>query len=316
MRAWWVLGLRAALRVVSWCERAPASRLALAAAVALPLAVSLRACPSEGLRLATFNIRRFGVEPTDMAQLVAMVERFDADIIAVQEIQKFERLQELAATLRQRGRPYVAVATECGGRRQMHVGFLYDERRARLKQLREFRELLPEEGGCEGDRPGLLGVFESGGSEVHALVVHLKAGDGDNEFKQRSQQWRRLQELTSKLKHEGARRIVLLGDMNSTGFLTNRRGERDLIESFARDGGMTVATAPLSCTEYYRGDRDRMLPSLLDHVLVSSSALVAGSVEVHAHCAQLRCAPQKAGDMPSSYTDVSDHCPVTLRLTP
>jgi hypothetical protein len=59
-----------------------------------------------------------------------------------------------------------------------------------------------------------------------------------------------------------------------------------------------------------------MEPSLLDHVLVSGDALVTSSVEVHAHCAELRCTPQQPDTMPPSYMDVSDHCPVTFRLAP
>jgi len=313
--------LRALLRLVARAERHPRALAALAAALlVLPVVFAARGCVGGDLRLSTFNIRRFGVEPTDTARLLTLLESLDADVIAVQEIQRLDRLQELAAELRRRGRPYEAAASDCGGRQQMHVGFLFDTRRVRLERLREFRELLPDEGegGCtDGDRPGLLGVFRRtgpGGGQLHALVVHLKAGDSDEFFKKRSEQWQKLQAITSSLQAQGARQIILLGDVNSTGFLENRRGERDLIQGFAQRNGMTVASAPLGCTEYYSAGKGTMLPSLLDHVLISSPSLVPGSIQVHSHCAELRCEPQPSGSMPPSYTDVSDHCPVTFQV--
>lgn len=267
--------------------------------------------------MATYNLRHFGKEQKDEKELARILSGLDADILAVQEVRKPEHLEKLAAEMGGLRRAYRAVSSECAGRQQMHVSFVYDTRRVTLKKTREFRELLPEEGGCsEGDRPGLLGVFEVGGEELHALVVHLKSGGGDDELQRRRQQIERLRGLLGVLKADGARKIVLLGDMNTTGYLDNDRGERDLVDGVAREAGLSVATAGLRCTEYYRKNKRNLVPSLLDHVLVSSSALVPSSVEVHAHCKELQCSPQTIDKMPPSYTEVSDHCPVSFRLAP
>lgn len=316
MRPLRLLALRSFLSLVLRVERAPRqAALALGLVVAAPLLG--RGCLGGELRMATYNLRHFGAEAKDMDRLAGILETIDVDVLAVQEVRKPEQLEKLASDLSGLRRAYRAVSSECAGRRGMHVGFLYDTRKVTLKKTREFRELLPEEGGCSGgDRPGLLGVFEAGGKEVHALVVHLKAGGNDEEFRQRKEQIGRLRRLVAVLRTEGAGRIVLLGDLNTTGFLENERGERDLIEEAARQEGLAVATGGLRCTEYYRKDRRRMEPSLLDHVLVSGDALVPSSVEVHAHCAELQCAPRQPDTMPPSYTDVSDHCPVTFRLAP
>jgi endonuclease/exonuclease/phosphatase family metal-dependent hydrolase len=309
-----ILALRALLSMIRRAERAPRAAVLVGSLLAAaPLLGS--SCLGGDLRVATYNLRHFGVEPKDMHRLTGILERLDADVVAVQEIRRPDRLEQLARDLGGWRRSYRAVSSSCAGRQGMHVGFLYDARRVTLKGTREFRELLPDEGGCsEGDRPGFLAVFEAGGQEVHALVVHLKSGGDDEEFRQRRQQIERLNRLTGMLRAQGAKRILLLGDMNTTGYLDNERGERDLVEGLARENGLTVATGGLRCTEYYRKDRRNVIPSLLDHALVSGAALVPSSTEVHEHCAELRCAPHRADSMPPSYTDVSDHCPVTFRV--
>ena len=312
MRAQW---LRSVLRVVTTIEGAPrrTGAVALLALAALG-ATGVRGClPGRGdVRMATFNIRRFGVEPTDMTRLTAMVGELSADVVAVQEIQSADRLTELATRL---GPGWRTALSACGGRREMHVGFLYRSDRLTLRQVREFRELLPEEGGCtDGDRPGLLAVFDGpDGQPLHALTLHLKAGGQASDVTQRQAQWKRIEALLAHLRGEGARRIVVLGDVNSTGFLDNARGERDLIEQLARRHGLDLARPPLACTEYFQHKGD-MVPSFLDHALVSEGSLVAGSTRVHSHCAALSCTPQSPDAMPPTYTDVSDHCPVTFTV--
>jgi endonuclease/exonuclease/phosphatase family metal-dependent hydrolase len=307
--------LRAALGLLRRVERHPQRARAVAIGTLALVLVLGRGCVPAPLTLATYNLRHFGAEPKDQGKLRASVGGLGADLVAVQEVRDPAALDRLASELSGLRRAYQAVSSGCGGRRGMHVGFLYDTRRMTLLQTREFRELLPEEGGCsEGDRPGLLGVFEADGQPLHALVVHLKAGGSDGDFRERKAQYERLQRLLGLLRAEGARRVVLLGDLNTTGFLGNERRERELVEALARGGGLEVATTPLRCTEYYRKDERTMEPSLLDHALVSEGALEPGSVEVHSHCRELACAPRAPGAMPPSYAGVSDHCPVTLRL--
>ncbi|MCS6898780.1 MAG: endonuclease/exonuclease/phosphatase family protein [Myxococcales bacterium] len=310
-----ILILRALLSLVHHIKRAPrVTAWITSLMVAAPLAGS--SCLGGDLRVATYNLRHFGVEPKDMNRLVRIFERLDADVVAVQEIRRTDRLEQLARELSGSRRSYRAVSSLCAGHREMHVGFLYDAKKVTLKETREFRELLPEEGSCsEGDRPGFLGIFQVGGDQLHALVVHLKSGGSEEDFRQRRQQIERLNRLTGLLRAQGAQRLVVLGDMNTTGYLDNTQGERDLLGTVARNHGLVVATDGLRCTEYYRKNHHDAHPSLLDHALVSRAALVPFSTEVHEHCAKLRCAPQPVDSMPPSYTDISDHCPVTFRMT-
>lgn len=298
-------------------ERSPRLGAAAILMSSLLLMLSFQGCTQRDLRMATYNLRHFGVEPKDERELKRIFSELNPDILAVQEVRTPERLEQLAYEMSGFRRSYRAIYSECAGRRQMHVGFIYDSRRTILKKTQEFRELLPENGGCsEGDRPGFLGVFSTKQGDIHALVVHLKAGGSDEDWKQRRGQLEKLRVLLAKLKVEGAEKIVLLGDMNSTGYLGNERGERDQLDFVAREAGLSTATAGLPCSEYYKKSPRKMVPSLLDHVLISSSILAPSSVQVHAHCQQLQCVPSVPGAMPPSYTDVSDHCPVSFRLVP
>jgi len=101
------------------------------------LLLALRGCG--GVRAGTYNIRRFGVEPTDLPRLAAIVEESGADVLALQEIEAEAAPRALAARLSRRGRSFVVALSTCGGKSGMRVGSLYDEARVRLVGTREFR---------------------------------------------------------------------------------------------------------------------------------------------------------------------------------
>jgi len=288
---------------------------ALGLLVGLALLALRPAAPAP--RLATYNIRRFGVEATDLDRLVSLLRRVDADVVAVQEIQDralFERLRDRLSAAS--GRRYRAVLSRCGGKSEMQVGFLWDARAITLLGTREYPELTgPDEGRCHtGERAALLGEFDAGGRRLSLLVLHLKAGGEAEDARRRRGQWERAFAIADALRADGTRELAILGDTNSTGYLDNRHGERDFIRARAADHALTVITHPLDCSEYFHREGGGLTPSLLDHLVATPGLLQARSVRVHGFCAELACAPQPPGQDPPEFATVSDHCPVSAGL--
>lgn len=266
-----------------------------------------------GFRAGTFNIRCFGNEPTDMERLTAIVEATDSDVLAIQEVQSEKAAQDLARRLSKGSRRYVFTQSSCGGRSLMHLGFLYDTTRVSLVTTTEYPELDPAGGGsCSaGERPGLAGLFERNGRRFHLLAVHLAAGGEKEKMERRRVQWKRAHEIAAKLRESAP--VAILGDTNSTGFLDDKGGERTFIEEEAKKNTLDVSTRDLRCTEYFQPSATKqMVPSLLDHVVVSPELAKAGSARVHGYCVELACATTT--EKHPDYVRVSDHCPVTFDL--
>jgi endonuclease/exonuclease/phosphatase family metal-dependent hydrolase len=263
-----------------------------------------------GLRVGTYNIRRFGVEPTDMDQLARVIERADVDVLAVQEIQDEEKLRKLAARL---GRYKVALS-RCGGRSAMRLGFLYDDAKLTLERTDEYPELDPDRrGDCGGERPGFLGVFRRGSRTIDLLSVHFVPGGDRERMTRRKEQWEKVHRIVAALRAGGAE-VIVLGDVNATGYLDDANGERTFIDARAREAGLGVASSDLACSEYARRPDGVLGPSLLDHVVATPLTVAPWSIDVRGYCAELKCAPH-TGDPPGEFARVSDHCPVTFRLT-
>jgi endonuclease/exonuclease/phosphatase family metal-dependent hydrolase len=263
-----------------------------------------------GLRVGTYNIRRFGIEPTDMDRLARVIERADVDVLAVQEIQDEAKLRALASRL---GRYKVALS-RCGGRSAMRIGFLYDDTKVALERTDEYPELDPDRrGDCAGERPGFVGVFRSGSRTIDLLAVHFLPGGDREKMARRKEQWENVHRIVAALRAAGAE-VIVLGDVNATGYLDDAHGERTFIDERATEAGLGVATSTLACSEYSRRPDGVLGPNLLDHVVATPRTVAPWSVGVRGYCAELRCAPHP-GDPPPEFARVSDHCPVTFRLT-
>lgn len=312
------LGLVSAL---AWLSEKPKRALLAIAVLALSLgAFAPHGCwPGHGpVKVATFNIRRFGVEPTDMKMLADTVADVGADILAVQEIQSVAKLDALAKKLSGPGRSYTHALASCGGKSEMLVGFLYDQRRVRLERTREFAELDPDSNGSctEGDRAGLVGEFDVRGRRVSLLVVHLSAGGTADKAEKRRAQWQRVATIVERLKKEGATSVAVVGDTNSTGYLDNRHGERDFIGRLLSARRLELPTGALACSEYWVPSGATMQPALLDHVIATPGLVAPGSATLHGYCAALRCQPHDHGEAPEAFVHVSDHCPVSFQIAP
>jgi endonuclease/exonuclease/phosphatase family metal-dependent hydrolase len=317
LRALAIVGLLVALAVVRVLEKIFGKRVWIALVVlaaVVGFAIRFGACDRDSdVRVGTYNIRRFGVENTDMRRLTGVVASTRADVLALQEIQSEAKVADLAKRLSTAGRSFAFKLSTCGGRSEMRVGFLYDEKRVALVTTREFPELAPDErGSCNGERPGLLGTFSrgAGGTRFQLLVFHLIAGGDAEKIAKRKAQWRLAHRIAKDARAAGP--IAILGDTNSTGYLDDRGGERTFIDAQAEQAGMVVETRPLGCSEYFQPEPPAIRPSLLDHVVATPGFARAGSVRLHGYCAELACHPTSAP--PEEYTVVSDHCPVTIDL--
>ena len=126
---------------------------------ALLLTLALTACrPREPLRVGTYNIRNLGAEPTDLERLARVIVDVRPAALALQEVVDGAALTALEARLSAQGAPRFAhLLARCGGKRTLHVGFLYDTTRVKLERAEEFPGLAPDgDGACDGsDRAGL-----------------------------------------------------------------------------------------------------------------------------------------------------------------
>ena len=85
-------------------------------------ALRLASC-GHGVRVGTYNIRRFGIGPTDMDRLTAIVGATEADVLALQEIQSEEKMKDLARRLSVGGRRYAFRLSACGGRSAIRMQY-------------------------------------------------------------------------------------------------------------------------------------------------------------------------------------------------
>lgn len=270
-------------------------------------------CAAGDLRVATFNIRNFRPEKTDVARLVTLLEELDADVIAVQEIEDPAGFKDVVGRIRAPGRRYALALSRCGGRSAMHVGFVYDAARIELRGQQEYPELDPGGGGdCRGERSGLLGQFAESEVPFELLVVHLVATGDEERAARRRAQWDLALAIVARRRGEGAGAIAILGDTNSTGYMDDRWGERTFITRRLRETGLELPTSQLGCSAYWRPEPDTLAPSLLDHVVVTPGFPASGAAEVRGFCAEVACRGLPGDSPPPDYMKVSDHCPVVL----
>ena len=301
------------------CVLAVRTRIGFVTLALFSVYLAARGCGGASLRIGTFNVREFGTR-TDLVRLTELLSEADSDVMAMQEIQRPDLMPHLVARLSERsGRWYQAVVSACGGKRTMHVGFLYDTERVHLDQMQEFPELRDDRGGsCSiGARAGLLGVFSTNRwwskKRYSLLTVHFPAGAQPVQVRERQTFWARALQIATRIRDGGQGRVLVLGDVNSTGYRDNSYRERDAIHDAVARAGFRVLTPNLGCTEYFQPEgRSSFMPSHLDHIVGGTEVTSTAPARVLGFCETLRCAPTQA--MPSDYEAVSDHCPVLLTI--
>ena len=268
--------------------------------------------------VGTFNIRLFPDRDTRPADVAERLTELDADVVMVQEIRDPSALHAMLDGIAAvGGRRYgVSLGPMCRTS-ELRLGVLFDRARYALVQQRPQKELDPE-GRCscrDGHPPALLAVLErADGIRLGAMSVHLLFGARSWQFCARRGQWEQLVASIDRLVQELQIPLVVGGDFNSTGYAEDDLGERTFIEQTVADAGLTLATAGLRCTAYWRPNRrlKDYVPSMLDHVLVSGAA-VSGA-EVLGMCATLAGRTCPGDEANPDFHHVSDHCPVRVDI--
>jgi endonuclease/exonuclease/phosphatase family metal-dependent hydrolase len=288
--------------------------------------------PREGnLRIVTFNIRNFPVEPpqegqsapplsyslaSDQEEILEMLAGLRFGLLAVQEIRDTAAFDALLAQLSSAtGRALHAVWSENANGNEQHIGLVVDLDHHALDDVREHLEV-----DVSGTlRPGLSAQVTSldGGADFRAMVVHLASGDSNKRRILRGDQVRAIAGVVEDLVAEtGEADVVVLGDMNTAG------GEEELpaLDATMDASGLRRAVGPMACTSYWvkKSTNPLIRPSLLDQVYLGSFDELDEEVPVLAggHCAVHACERYESRDEATGGTfwDVSDHCPVYFEV--
>jgi endonuclease/exonuclease/phosphatase family metal-dependent hydrolase len=267
--------------------------------------------------LGTFNIRLFPDRGTAPLAVANRIAELDVDLFMVQEIRQPVAFDAVLAAVSSRlGRDYAASLGPMCSTSELRLGIVYDRRRFREVEQRVQAKLDPEARcSCrDGHPPAFLSVLEAeDGTRLAAMSVHLQYGGRRWMHRARRDQWEHLVASILRLRQELGVPLAVAGDFNSTGFVDDDRGERSLILQMAAQAGMTLATAELRCTAYWRPNRRTRayVPSMLDQILLSRPA--AGPVEVLGMCAALGGQGCPGDQDVPDFHRVSDHCPLRVQ---
>lgn len=279
---------------------------------------------SASLTIGTYNIRNFDYDErerinTDKLTLANILRDLNFDLLGVNEIAhtaEFNRLigsklPEMDVTL-----------SNCGGAHGQHLGFVYKKSKLRLVKTQEQMEFSGEgnQGGCfAGSRPAYVGLFEDVATRerFYAVQLHLKSGSNAGDMAKRARQYQLMQELVKKLTATDVKSVVMMGDMNTTGYLDKDEDYRRFT-AMVSGAKLTDLSAKLGCSAYWWGGTEDGIesPSLLDHVLVAGPIVTnrAAQSTVRAHCQAVSCREASPSQLGVSYTGVSDHCPQTATI--
>lgn len=268
--------------------------------------------------VGTFNIRLFPDRETVAARVAERIGQLDADVFMVQEIRDVGAFNALLDAVSEQGsRRYRAVLGPMCHGSELRLGVVYDATIFSLVTSREQREIDPQgRTSCrEGHPPATLTVLErADGTRLATMSVHLQFGARRWQYRARREQWEELAASIRRLRDEFSAPVVVAGDFNSTGFLHDDLGERTFIDHTVATAGLTLATAPVRCTAYWRPNRRLRdyVPSMLDHVLVLGAEVI--DVAVLGMCATLRGDVCLEATGNPDFHEVSDHCPVRVDL--
>lgn len=276
------------------------------------------------LTVASYNIRTFDSKksPTDKVELRKILSDLDADFITVEEIVNASSFESFAKKYLP---GYGLYLSKCGGGGRQKIGFLYRKNIFRLNQVHEDSRLsepgnIVGQYGCGRLRPALIGLFThlKTNEELVAIGIHLKAGSSASNYEKRAKQYKIVAKIVDELRLADHKNIVLMGDFNSTGFLSQ---DEDFLnfDHMLAEMQMNTSSRELECTAYWSGEdrTDRIeIPSILDHVIYPSNLLgkKIKKVSVFSHCAKTACKISSQTELGRSYQAVSDHCPVSITL--
>ena len=286
------------------------------------LTLSFSLTLSAKINLATYNIRNFDKDKaqselsrTNKAGLSKIIKRTSPDLLAVQEIVNAESFRKF---VKQKLPGFEVALSKCGGSGKQKLGFLYKKSLIDLISSEEDNTISFGQACHYGLRPAFVARFKTKhGQAFTAIALHLKAGDQPKNLKRRFEQYKILKAMVKKLEAKGQKKIILMGDFNTTGYLKNDQDFHRFID-FTREAGLYDFSQDLLCSSYWYSKKDRLFKgSLLDHILVSQAFLQDFSSKkttVLSHCQKLSCEPKKRAQLGESFATISDHCPVVTNL--
>jgi endonuclease/exonuclease/phosphatase family metal-dependent hydrolase len=267
-----------------------------------------------GWTLSTFNIRNFDHDrdagPTNIAELRRLIQETKSDVMTFQEVVNIPAFQNVVAS----NLPdYQIVRSDCGGFGKQNLAVVFNKAHFELVSKEEDLSFTGKDGTCGSLRPVMIVTLKQKATQQEYIfaVVHLKAGGDARSMQTRWGQYNRLKSLVAKYQKK---KIILLGDFNTTGY---NQGNEDFtkFEEFLSSARLRTSAEEVSCTNYWHGgDQDpSYISSVLDHILMQDS-VHAGlrSVRVASHCQKNACRPAMPGDLGVSFASVSDHCPVQV----
>ena len=256
------------------------------------------------IRIATFNIENFPKSGSQVDAAFAELERLDASIIALQEIEQPQLVKREAHERLGESWHFVHVSTaplpSTSGRHAHHIGVLFDRAAWTLLSTTVHEGTRLEYGRHKPTFEVRLQPT-GGGDAIRVLVVHLKSGSDGRPL--RARQLAALEQIVRDVARSGER-IVLLGDFNAT----DDDGDRPDIARIAIAGELVWATEALACSAFWSRN-DGCPRSRLDHVLTWTTP---ASVTAHGACATEGCDWQES--CPIYREQVSDHCPVVVEF--
>jgi endonuclease/exonuclease/phosphatase family metal-dependent hydrolase len=247
------------------------------------------------LDVATWNIENFPKADDTPERVASLIQSFELDLVALEEIASTEAFHRLLAAL-PGYRGVLSTHTYFTGEYQK-LAFLYRDDALEVESTR----LLFEDDSDAFPRPPLeIRLRTENDFDFVAIAVHLKAGIGDDDRERRRRAISRLADHADELAETVDVDIILLGDYNEV--VTSNEGQNAFAALRDRRSDFVIATEPLADAGTYS-----FVPSqkLIDHVVFTTTLedrAMASVVPALDH-------------MLSNYEDtVSDHLPVLVPL--
>ena len=220
--------------------------------------------------VSSYNIRNFDRDyeagSTNVSELGKVIKEFRSDVMAFQEVVNTSAFDALIKT-NLPGFQYQL--SNCGGFGKQNLAVAYN---TKVFEYSHHVEDLSFSGSgstkCGSLRPVLLVTLKHKDTKKFYTfgVVHLKAGGDERAFKQRWQQYSKLEELTKKYAEQN---LILLGDFNTTGY-NIKNEDYEKFSDLLNEGNLRTTTENLACTNYWQGTLGgpEYQPSILDHIVV------------------------------------------------
>lgn len=287
----------------------------------------------QGARIGTWNVRWYpdgrpgkkAAQPgTDIGWMACAIATLDVDVLALQEIKTLPRAERSTAELltelgRLAGGTWRAAFDDCPQTATQHVGFLWNETRVRMTDLRTVPELNPHGQPCKDSlRPGFAGLAHfADGTRVHVVSVHFKSGGERRSLDLRNISLEALGRVAASVRaKDPTAQVVFAGDFNTMGCARcspKVAAEEELRRAtgrVARDGLRWVSNDP-PCTEYYR-DRAHLLDGFV--VTTGLAERLRAPARSSGLCGEWSCRAISGARRVDAFRRLSDHCPVVLEL--